>query len=243
MARPARVHGGEVLAIRHVQFEHLGTFEDALARRGYHVRYAEAGADDLATIDPLSPRLLVVLGGPIGAYEEALYPFLLDELRLVERRLAAGRPILGICLGCQLIARALGARVYPGSAKEIGWSPLTLTESGGASPLAHLAGCDYRVLHWHGDTFDLPAGVELLASTTATAHQAFRRGADTLALQFHIEIDPGQIERWLVGHACEIAGVPGLDARTLRADTARFGPPLAACAGRMLDDWLDKAGL
>ena len=177
-----RTSSGEVLAIRHVDFEHLGTFEAALARRGYAVRYVDAATDDIAALDALAPRLLVVLGGPIGAYEEALYPFLLGELRLIERRLAAGMPILGICLGCQLIARALGARVYPGKAKEIGWSPIALTEAGRASPLAHLAGCDHRVLHWHGDTFDLPDGVELLASTKLTAHQAFRRGTNALAL-------------------------------------------------------------
>lgn len=243
MAGPARAHAGEVLAIRHVHFEHLGTFEAALARRGYAVRYVDAGIDDLVALDPLAVPLLVVLGGPIGAYEESLYPFLLDELRLIERRVAADKPILGICLGCQLMARALGAKVYPGKAKEIGWSPLTLTDAGRASPLAHLAGCDHRVLHWHGDTFELPAGVELLASTPLTAHQAFRRGANALALQFHVEVEPAQIERWLVGHACEIAGVGGLDVKALRADTARYGAALASCAAKVLDQWLDEAGL
>ena len=243
MADTARAQAGDVLAIRHVDFEHLGTFEATLARRGYAVRYVDAATDDIAALDALAPHLLVVLGGPIGAYEEALYPFLLDELRLIERRLAAGMPILGICLGCQLIARALGARVYPGKAKEIGWSPIALTDAGRASPLAHLAGCDHRVLHWHGDTFDLPDGAELLASTPVTAHQAFRRGTNTLALQFHVEIEPDQIERWLVGHACEIAGVGGLDVKALRADTVRFGPPLAACATKLLDEWLAGARL
>lgn len=243
MAGPARAQGGEVLAIRHVHFEHLGTFEGALARRGYAVRYIDASTDDLSAIDPLTPPLLVMLGGPIGAYEEALYPFLLGELRLIERRLAADLPIVGVCLGCQLIARALGARVYPGTAKEIGWSPITLTEAGRASPLAHLAACGHRVLHWHGDTFDLPADAELLASTPLTAHQAFRRGAMALALQFHVEVDAAQIERWLVGHACEIAGVGGLDVNALRADSARSGPPLAACAAKLFDQWLDEAGL
>jgi GMP synthase (glutamine-hydrolysing) len=243
MAGPAHARGGEVLAIRHVYFEHLGSFAGTLARRGYRVRYVEAGIDDLAAIDPAAPSLLAVLGGPIGAYEEAQYPFLLDELRLIERRLAAGLPILGICLGCQLIARALGARVYPGGTKEIGWSPLELTAAGHASPLGHLAGCDYRVLHWHGDTFDLPADAELLGSTPLTAHQAFRRGAAVLALQFHVEVDPAEIERWLVGHACEIAGAGGLDVNRLRADTARFGPATAACAASVLDRWLDEARL
>ena len=243
MPGPAGAVSGEVLAIRHVHFEHLGTFEPVLRRRGLAVRYVDAGRDDIAALDARTPRLLAVLGGPIGACEESLYPFLTDELRLIERRLAAGLPTLGICLGAQLMARALGARVYPGKAKEIGWSSLALTDAGRASPLRHLAACQHRVLHWHGDTFDLPEGAELLASTDLTVNQAYRQGPGALALQFHVEIDPAEIECWLVGHACEIAGVRGLEAGTLRRDGARFGPSLAACAPALLDNWADGAGL
>jgi GMP synthase (glutamine-hydrolysing) len=240
--QPSGHTAGEVLAIRHVDFEHLGTFAPALAARGLTIRYADAAAGGLAGIDALAPRLLVVLGGPVGAYEEAHFPFLADELRMIERRLAADLPVLGICLGCQLIARALGARVFPGRAKEIGWSALGLTEAGKGSPLARLAPCGCRVLHWHGDTFDLPDGATLLASTPLAANQAFAIGNRVLALQFHMEIVPVEIERWLVGHACELAGA-GLDVGTLRRDTEEFGPPLAACAPAALNGWADAAGL
>lgn len=241
MSRPSE-KTASVVAIRHVDFEHLGTFAPALAERGLKLRYADAPAGGLEGLDPLEPRLLVVLGGPISAYEETLYPFLTDEMRLIERRLSAGLPVLGICLGCQLIARVLGARVYPGKAKEIGWSPLTLTAAGDMSPLSRLGPCDYRVLHWHGDTFDLPEGATLLASTPLTAHQAFAVGRCVLALQFHVEVAPAEIERWLVGHACEIAGA-GLDVSGLREDTRKFGPALAACAPEVLAAWVEAAGL
>lgn len=185
--------------------------------------------------DPVGADLLVVLGGPIGAYEDDRYPFLADELNILKRRLRAGRPALGICLGAQLMARALGARVYPGPAKEIGWSLLTLTEAGRSSPLRHLS--ETSVLHWHGDTFDLPVGARLLASTPICANQAFAIGSRALALQFHGETEGGDIERWLIGHACEIAAA-GLDPRSIRADTERNGERLRTAGSRVFTEWL-----
>ncbi len=221
--------------IRHVAFEGLGLIEPVLREAGYTPHMLDAGIDDLKAIEVGDADLLIVLGGPVGAYEDDRYPFLADELRILERRLAAGRPTLGVCLGAQLMARALGARVYPGPAKEIGWAPLALTDSGRASPLAHLDGV--AVLHWHGDTFDLPAGSELLASTDLCAHQAFALGRNALGLQFHGEVDAADIERWLVGHACEIAAA-GLDPRALRADSARHGARLREAGARLFTDWL-----
>ncbi|SMH62746.1 glutamine amidotransferase [Azospirillum agricola] len=226
------------VAIRHIAFEGLGIIEPVLRQAGCTPQIRDAGSDDLRDMEPLAPDLLVVLGGPIGAYEDDRYPFLADELRLLERRLAAGRPTLGVCLGAQLMARALGARVYPGPAKEIGWAPLALTPAGRASPLVHLDGA--AVLHWHGDTFDLPAGAERLASTEPCMNQAFALGRNALGLQFHGEVDGADIERWLIGHACEIAAA-GLDPRTLRADSGRHGPGLREAGGRLFADWL--AGL
>jgi len=223
------------VAIRHIAFEGLGNIEPILRKAGYSLQVREAGSDDLQDNEPAEADLLVVLGGPIGAYEDDRYPFLADELRILERRLAAGRPTLGICLGAQLMARALGARVYPGPAKEIGWAPLALTEAGRASPLVHLDGA--AVLHWHGDTFDLPAGAERLASTGPCLNQAFALGPNALGLQFHGEVDGADIERWLIGHACEIAAA-GLDPRVLRADSKRHGAELREAGGRLFADWL-----
>ena len=228
------------LAIRHVAFEDLGLLAPLLAERGFSARYAEAPTDDLAAEDPLAPDLVVVLGGPIGAYEEALYPFVRDELRLIERRLAAGRPMLGICLGAQLMARALGARVYPGARKEIGWGELALSPEGKESALRHLDGT--RVLHWHGDTFDLPAGARRLASTDITANQAFAWGAAALALQFHAEAAGAGLERWLVGHACEIAATPGVTVEGLRRDTRECTPAMERAGRALFAEWLDALG-
>ncbi|MDQ1314750.1 MAG: hypothetical protein QG662_859 [Pseudomonadota bacterium] len=230
------------VAIRHVCFEDLGSFAAVLSARGFDVAYLDAGVDDLASLDAIAPDLLVVLGGPIGAYEEAIYPFLADELRLLERRLAADRPTLGLCLGAQLMARALGARVYPGPAREIGWIPLSLTEAGRASPLVHLDGEKTSMLHWHGDTFDLPDGAVLLASTEICRHQAFSRGRNALAFQCHPEAQTANLERWFIGHACEIAAA-GLSAPRLREDSARFGPILEVQGARCFADWLDKIEL
>jgi GMP synthase (glutamine-hydrolysing) len=233
----------EVVAIRHVAFEHLGAIAPLLTGRGLRIRYLDAGVSDLDSLDPLTPDLLVVLGGPIGAYEEDNYPYITQELRIIEHRLAAQRPLLGICLGAQLMARALGARVYPGKAKEIGWGPLRLTEEGQASCLAGLAACDYQVLHWHGDTFDLPQGARRLASTIITENQAFSHGGRALGLQFHLELDPNEIERWLLGHAHEIAATPDVTPAGLRAATVRHGPALAKAASACMGRWLLETGL
>ena len=182
--------------------------------------------------------LLIVLGGPIGAYEESLYPFLVGELKSIERRLRAMKPTLGICLGSQLMARALGARVYPGGVKEIGWSPLSLSEEGLRSCLAPLG--DTPVLHWHGDTFDLPRDAVRLASTAPYENQAFAWGRTALALQFHIEVTAQGLERWYIGHAAEIAATPGVSVPQLRADSLARAPVMAPLAGRCLDAWLES---
>lgn len=230
----------KALAIRHLAFEDLGNLAIVLHQNAFDVTYVDAGFDDLTRVDPLGPDVLIILGGPIGAYEEHDYPFLMDELRLLERRLAADLPTLGICLGGQLMARALGAKVYSGTCKEIGWSTLWLTEGGKHSPLAHLLDDQTAVLHWHGDTFDLPEGATHLASTRLYANQAFSWGRRGLALQFHAEVTAQGIERWLIGHACEIGMTPGVSVAQLRQETMYHAPRLQGQAMQFWQVWVHE---
>lgn len=226
-----------VVAIRHVHFEDLGAFAPTLEAAGYAIRYLDLASPDIEGFDPLAPDLLVVLGGPIGVYETDAYPFLAAEIAAITARLRADRPTLGICLGAQLMAAALGAAVTPTGTKEIGFSLLTLTAAGQTSPLRHLDGL--AVLHWHGDAFAIPEGCSHLAATDVCATQAFARGRTVLALQFHPEADTGHgFENWLVGHAAELAGA-GIDPQLLRQDAARHGDGLRRGAEALLTEWIE----
>ncbi|MEM9276636.1 MAG: glutamine amidotransferase [Cyanobacteria bacterium P01_F01_bin.143] len=226
------------VAIRHVAFEDLGTLAPILERRGYQIDYIDATSSRLLEIDPLYLDLLVILGGPIGAYDEGDYPFLLNEFRLLESRLAADLPTLGICLGSQLMARVLGAKVYPGSGKEIGWSPIQLSDAGKQSPLRYLVTKDNAVLHWHGDTFDLPQGATHLASSNQYVNQAFAWGKCALGLQFHPEVTTRGLENWFVGHASEINTTTNISVKQLRADTHNYSSNLQAQAINFWQAWL-----
>jgi GMP synthase (glutamine-hydrolysing) len=186
------------IAIRHMHFEDLGTLEPLLHRRGYQTRYCDVEVHELDAQQAEKADLLVVLGAPSGACDENVYPFLSQELRVIERRLDLRTPLLGICLGAQLMARVLGAAVAPMGHKEIGFSPLALTAAGRSSPLARLTE-DTSVLHWHGDQFAIPNGLESLATTPLCPHQAFAAGDYALGLQFHLEADSRRIEQWLGG--------------------------------------------
>lgn len=231
-----------VSVLRHVAFEDLGILEELLAARGWPVTYIEAPVADWAAFDSLKPDLLVILGGPIAVYEERVYPFLTPEIAAIKRRLEVDKPTLGICLGAQLIAKALGAPVYPGREKEIGWRPLLMTKIGNASPVRHLAGAETFMFHWHGDTFDLPADAVLLAGTEVCLHQAFRWGKATLAFQCHPEVRAADLEKWYVGHAVELAA-SATNAKHLRADAARYGAMLEHQGKRCFNEWLDSLNL
>jgi GMP synthase (glutamine-hydrolysing) len=235
MIRPRR----SAVALRHVAFEDLGLLAPILEREGWDVSFREAPIDDLADRSIAEAEMLIVLGGPIGVYETADYPFLTTELALIERRLARDLPTLGICLGSQLMATALGSRVFKGPVKEIGWGKIRLTEDGMSSCLDSLMADDAVVLHWHGDTFDLPVGATRLASNENYDNQAFVHGRNALALQFHLEVDPRKLEAWYVGHAAEL-GAAGVSVAELRAATQHYSAGVADRAGRVFSGWLKQ---
>jgi GMP synthase (glutamine-hydrolysing) len=226
----------DAVVLSHVAFEDLGLLAPLLQEAGWTLSRREAAIDDLTAPELEAAGLVVVLGGPIGAYESETYPFLTAETRLLEKRLRADKPVLGICLGCQLMAQALGGRVYFGGKKEIGFGSVRLTGEGEASALAPLAASDAAVLHWHGDTFEIPAGAVRLAESAVYPNQAFSFGK-ALALQFHLEAEPRRLENWFVGHACELSAA-GISIPALRAEAARLRPVLERQAKQVFAHWL-----
>lgn len=226
------------LVVHHVAHEGLAAFAGPLAARGYTIERVRADDPGFETIDLLEPELLVLLGGPMAVYERDRNPWIDGELARIAMRIMAGGPTLGVCLGAQLIAAALGAAVAPGPVREIGFAPMALTDAGRRSPLAALAGVP--ILHWHGDGFAVPSGATLLAETEHYP-QAFAIGDAVLALQCHPEmgsIDDG-IGRWLDADA-DYVSAAGVSADTLRGDHARLGQGAARAGQRMLADWLAR---
>ena len=224
--------------LSHVAFEDLGLLEPILKDRGFALDTVDVPSQG---VPEGGADLWVILGGPVGVYDYPAYPFLAAELDAVKSRLSAGAPTLGLCLGAQLMAAALGGAVAANpKGKEIGWSQLTLTPQGLAGPLRHLDGIE--VLHWHGDVIALPDGVPNLASTAITPCQAFAHGPSALGLQFHPEVGASGLERWLVGHAAELSAA-GIDVSALRAANIRHAPALVSAVSAMARDWLSAAGL
>jgi len=222
-----------IYAIQHLAFEDLGILEDTFYDLGYRIRYFEAGMDDLKQAFEFE-GLVIILGGPIGVYETEDYPFLNDEIAYLKQRLAKNLPTIGICLGAQLIAHALGAKVYAGHQKEIGWSQLKLNLAQN-NPLLPLVNTE--VLHWHGDTFDLPVQAELLASSAIYTNQAFRVGQNILALQFHVEVAADDMEKWLIGHTCELRKA-GLNISHLRSENEKYAANLELKSPLVLEHFI-----
>jgi len=233
------------LVIQHVEMEGPARIADVLAEAGVSLQVVRAYAEPVpATLAP--GQLLVVMGGGMGVGDRAdpRYPFLRRELALLELALRQGNPILGVCLGAQLLAHAAGARVYPNVApdaagvlapvREVGWAPITLHGIAHEPALAGLPE-PMTVLHWHGDTFDLPAGAIHLASTTRCRNQAFRLGGRVFGLQFHVEVDRATARRWAVEDADFVRSARGPGGPDeLLAESARLGQDVLPAADRMI---------
>jgi GMP synthase (glutamine-hydrolysing) len=240
----------QAVVLSHVPFEDLGSLQPELERRRFAVETIHVPAATFPLPEAQRCDLLVVLGGPIGVCDTQDYPFLTAEIDCIRQRLAARRPILGICLGAQLMAAALGARVYPGAAgPEIGWSQLQSTGENSAQSksgpqksapnwFAPLLAPGLSVFHWHGDTFDLPAGARCLAGTALYPNQAFALENYGLALQFHPEVTAIGLERWYVGHACELRQ-KAISIAQLRAEANRHAAALNHASAQFFKLWLD----
>ena len=194
-----------VLICKNIELEGPGTIEDYLIRTKIPYTIIELARGEKIP-NPDNFNTLIMMGGPMSVNEEEIYPYIKEEERLVRDFIAKDKKVLGICLGAQIMAKALGATVYPGPQKEIGWYYIDLTEEGMKDPLMknlafHPFVKDplkkFNVFHWHGETFDIPDGAVRLASSALYQNQAFRHGHRAYALQFHMEVRKEMILDWL----------------------------------------------
>jgi GMP synthase (glutamine-hydrolysing) len=235
-----------VVIFHHVPHELAGTLADALGAAGLRSEYVPlyGAAPPQPDLDRLAG--LVVLGGPMNVDQTDEYPFLVPEVAWIRQATEARLPVLGVCLGAQLLAKALGAKVWQNPVKEIGWYPLELTPAAAVDPL--FAGClnapgggsparakTLQVFQWHGDTFDLPPGAVHLARSAACQHQAFRHGESAYGLQFHLEMTAEMIEDWLgnADNSRELAALDYIDPEAIRRQTPLELPTLQAVAARV----------
>ncbi|MBI5179623.1 MAG: type 1 glutamine amidotransferase [Nitrospinae bacterium] len=185
-----------ILVIKNVGIEGPGTLGAFLKKNGYGIKYVDFEKGQKLPATPEEFPLVLFMGGPMNVYEEEKFPFLADELKFIEQCLKRQTKIIGLCLGGQMIARALGAKVKKNHKKEIGWYDLDLTAEGKNEPLVKGLPESFKVFQWHGDTFDIPSGAKRLASSELCANQAFVY-ENALALQFHAEIDgEKEVKEW-----------------------------------------------
>jgi GMP synthase (glutamine-hydrolysing) len=236
--------GTSWLVLRHAQAEGVGLLGNALRERGIHHR-----ALDLARGEPVPRDLrgvggLIVLGGPMAAYEPEKHAFLRSETALIEKAIAAGRPVLGICLGAQLIAQVLGARVYPGDKREVGWGPVTLTDDGRDDPLFAGGDSTLTVFHLHGDTYELPPDAVNLATSPLYEQQAFRWGEIVYGFQFHLEFTESIIARLAQEPESQrYMTQAGTDVKQLLAETPARVRDVTETAQRVFESYFSQCGL
>lgn len=234
-----------LLVFQHVAAEPLGTLDPLIRRRGHRIRFKnfERHPDTQPKVDRY--RGLIVLGGPMNVEDREHRTHLLTEMRAIEQMLKQDKPVLGICLGAQLLAHVLGAPVRRHEAPEIGWHPLQLTDAGRADPVLAPLGDGAPVFQWHRYAFEVPSGATHLARTEGCEPQAFRHGDNAYGFQFHLEMDEALIERWLSNRAYldELASHGhATDAEAIRAHTRQHIASMQAHADAVFNGFLDLVG-
>ncbi|MCP4039497.1 MAG: type 1 glutamine amidotransferase [bacterium] len=234
-----------LLVFQHVAHEILGTLDPLLRSHGFRNRYVNFGRDPDATPNLDGYHGVIVLGGPMNVDESDEHPHLETEVRLLAEAMDRDLPVLGICLGAQLLAKALGAEVSPNHQKEIGWYEVTPTDEAEDDPLfSHFTPAE-RLFQWHGDTFDIPRGGVRLATAPTCENQAFRYGDRAYGLQFHLEVDTPLIERWLgvPHHREEIEAEDGrICPDRIRRDTETHASRLEELGERVFTDFIGLFG-
>ncbi len=230
-----------VYVLQHIWCEPAGRIEAVLKAAGVGIRHVRPYAGDPVPGEMGPAAGLVVMGGPMGVHDRDAYPFLRREMALIENALALGRPVLGTCLGSQLLAAVLGARVGPGGFKEIGWHEVRLT--GEARDDALLAGAplSFTALHWHGDVFDLPEGAVRLASSDLTENQAFRYGTNAYGFLFHMEVTEAMVLDWASAFGDEMQEA-GVTREALLTGAAEHLPGLARVGDGVYGRWAGLLG-
>lgn len=228
----------QVTVIQHHESEGLGTLEPILNDVGISVRSVRTFAGEMVP-DRLGDESagLVVLGGSFGVYESEKYPFLRDEIRLIESALREDKSILGICLGSQLLASALGAKVYKSGQQEIGWHPVTLSKEAKADALWSSIENQFTAYHWHGDVFDLPAGAVSLASSSLTEHQAFCYADKFYGILFHPEATK-EIITCMTRDFAEEAAEAGIAQEEILLNTEKHLPAFQTITNKLFNQWV-----
>lgn len=234
-----------LLVFQHVAAEPLGTLDPLIRARGHRVRFVNFEREPDAQPNVDRYRGLIVLGGPMNVEDHPHRAHLVTEMRAIERALHQGKPVLGICLGAQLLAHVLGAPVRRADTSEIGWYDLHATDDGHQDPVMHAFAPKSRVFQWHGFTFGLPHGAVQLARTDSCEQQAFRYGENAYGVQFHPEVDGALIQRWLgrADYAEELCALAGPQSATnIAAATPGSAAALVERSERAFNAFLDLIG-